>query len=254
MDLSKIKQYLPTYKENFKSDPRWLIKESDHYIFHYFPKSIAEKEIGLIIDRQEKAFNKIIDFLEVPDPKKKISYYFYPDAETKKDLMGDNWYAQAIWKDFIIHAIYTEKAKPLGEHEDTHLLSLPWGLSIAFFQEGLAEYLAGCNWYGQNHDDVVKEALKKGILPSIESMMEHKKWLELDDNNVLYYYCFTASFTKFLIEKYGKDKFKTVYQSTSRDKTKEENCDAFLNVYGILQDEAEKEWENFIQRRHSQTI
>lgn len=250
MNLSNLQQYLPNYKQDFKNDSRWLAKKSSHYIFHYFHDSLAEKEISLIINRQEKAFAKIISFMEVSEPIKKISYYFYPDAGIKKNLMGDDWYAQAIWKDFIIHVIYSEGIKPLGEHEDTHLLSLPWGLSIAFFQEGLAEYLAGRNWYGQDHDDIAGEVLKKKILPSAKSMMEHRKWLELDDKNAIFYYSFVASFTKFLIEKYGKIKFKMLYRNTSRDKAKEENCNVFLNIYKISLDEAEREWKKYIGNKN----
>lgn len=51
MNVVTLKQqYLPTYKEDFRNDPRWIIKESSHYIFHYFPNSVA----GLEIDKIEK--------------------------------------------------------------------------------------------------------------------------------------------------------------------------------------------------------
>lgn len=244
----EITQSLPTYKEDFKKDTRWLKKETEHYIFYYFPGTVAEKEIDQISNRQEKAFEKIISFLKVPKPKRKITYYLYPNEKTKEELMGDNWCAQAIWKDFIVHVLYTENIKPLGEHEDTHLLSLPWGLSIAFFQEGLAEYMIGHGWHGENHDQMSKEALKKGILPTVESMFDHHKWRELDDENALYYYCFVGSFTKFLIEKFGKEKFKNLYLNTSREKTKEENLSIFEDVYNLNPSEAEKRWRESLDK------
>jgi hypothetical protein len=246
MNITETVQNLPTYKEDFKKDPQWLRHETEHYIFYYFSQTFAEKEIGQISEIQEKAFKKIIEFLEVSVPKRKITYYLYPNPEIKKKLMGDDWYAQAIRKDFIVHVLYTEEIKPVGEHEDTHLLSLPWGLSIAFFQEGLAEYMVGHGWHGEDHDKLAYEALKKDFLPTVESMMDHVKWKELDDDHALYYYCFVGSFTKFLIEQYGKVKFKMLYQNTDRLKTKEENNRIFQNIYDISSNEAEKEWKKHL--------
>lgn len=240
-------QYLPNYREDFLNDRRWLKKETPHYIFYYFAESVAEKEIEMIEKRQEKAFAKIINFLKTPEPKKKITYYFYPDSEIKKGLMGDDWYAQAIYKDYFVHVLYTETDKPLGEHEDTHLLSLPWGLSIGLFQEGLAEYLVGHSWHGENHDDLARDGLRQNIFPKIEELMEHKKWLALDDAQAICNYALVASFTKFLITNYNREKFEQVYRQTSREKTKEENEAVFYKIYGITAKEAGNAWERSLQ-------
>lgn len=239
-----MEQHIPFYKENFKNDPRWLNKETSHYIFHYFPNSLAEKEIAAIADRQEKAFEKIVSFLRVEPPKRKIKYYLYPDAQTKKELMGDDWYAQSIYKDFCVHILYTEEIKPIGEHEDTHLLSLPWSLSIGLLQEGLAEYSVGHNWHGDSHENTVKEGLKKNILPPISSLMSHDAWMKLPDENILYYYCLAGSFVNFLIEKYGREKFERLYKETNRKKSLEQNKNIFQKIYDFPVEEMEKEWMN----------
>ena len=39
-------QHLPTYKRDFLADSRWLTTESDHYFFHYFAGSEAEKDLA----------------------------------------------------------------------------------------------------------------------------------------------------------------------------------------------------------------
>jgi len=239
----ETKQYLPNYIRKFADDSRWCQKESAHYVFHFFPNSLAEREIEMIVRQQEKAWRKILDFLELPDPSSKIVYYLYPDGETKKQLMGDDWYAQSIRDEFCVHMIYNEEVKPLSEHEDTHLLSLPWGLSIGLFQEGLAEYLVGHSWYGESHDQLVIEAMNRKILPTVESMMDHKNWLGLNDEYAQYNYAFVASFIKFLIENYGKDKIKILYWKTSRQNTKEQNISIFKRVYEIMPSEAETIWK-----------
>lgn len=237
-------QYIPFYKENFKKDHHWLKKETDHYVFYYFPKSLAEKEINFISERQEKSFDKIILFLKIKPPERKVNYYLYPDAQTKKELMGDDWYAQSIYKDFCVHVIYTEKIKPIGEHEDTHLLSLPWGLSIGFLQEGLAEYLVGHDWRGSNHEETVRKGLKKNILPPISSLMSHDAWIKLPDENMFYYYCLAGSFVKFLIKKYGREKFEKLYKKTDRKNSLEQNKSIFEKIYSFSIDQADKEWKN----------
>ena len=244
---TKIDQDVSFYKEYFKKSNKWLKKETEHYVFYYFPNSLAEKEIEMVAERQKKAFGKIISFLRVEPPKNKISYYLYPDAKTKKELMGDDWYAQAIYKDFCVHILYTEKVKPIGEHEDTHLLSLPWGLSIGFLQEGLAEYLVGHNWHGNSHEDIVKDGFNKNILPSIISLMSHDSWMKLPDENIFYHYCLAGSFVKFLIEKYGREKFERLYRGTKRQNSQEENLNLFYIIYNKSVGEIEEDWKKYLK-------
>ena len=109
MISTKIKQHIPFYKNNFANDPRWHKKETEHYIFFFFLDTIAAQEIEIIATRQEKAFNKIINFLDIIPPKRKIKYYLYSNTKIKKGLMGDDGYAQAVWHDFTVHIIYNEK-------------------------------------------------------------------------------------------------------------------------------------------------
>jgi len=108
--------------------------------------------------------------------------------------------------------------------------------------------MVGHGWHGENHDKLAREALDKGLLPTVESMMNHIKWKELDDDHALYYYCFAGSFTKFLISKYGKEKFEMLYKNTSRTKTKEENIAVFNDVYAIVPDEMERGWKIYLNK------
>jgi len=229
------KQYLPRYIHNFLKESHWLTADSDNHIFHYFPRSEAEKDIGTIISTQNIAFEKIVSFLDVEMPKKKIEYYFYPNKEIKIALMGDNWYAQSIRDEFRVHVLYTKDIKPLGEHEDTHLLSLPWGISIGFFQEGLAEFMVGHAWDGRSHVSYVKEGYAENLYPSLSSFFEHNAWLQTDDSRPLYFYSLAGAFTAFLINNYGKDKFKELYENTHREMSQKENLTVFENIYGPIE-------------------
>ncbi len=235
-------QHLPNYRRDFLSDTRWLKKSSKHYLFHYLPDSEAERDIESIIVTQEAAFEKINAFLNVDAPTQPIEYFFYPDEQTKQELMGNSWYAQVVYDEFRVHVLYTKDVKPIGPHEDTHLLSLPWGLSTGFLQEGLAEYLTDQAWDGTPHQVYVREGWQRELYPPISSLMDHQNWMATDDTKLIYFYSLASTFTSFLVEQYGKKLFEKLYQQTARENSGEENSIIFQKIYSLSIDEAEKEF------------
>ncbi len=244
MQKTEIKQELNNYADKYSDYGKWLKKETDHYIFHYLPNSKAELDITKIAERQENAYKKIISILNIDEPKQKIHYYLYPDAKIKKELTGDGGVAQSIFHDFSIHAVYAKGINPLGEHEDTHLLALPLGRSIGFFQEGLAEYMAGeRTWLGKTREFWLREALEKNIVPGAECMMTQKAWMDSPDEEAPYYYAFAESFVSFLIDNFGIEKFKEFYGRASGLKNKEENMGIFKNIYGMSVNEMGARWQ-----------
>ncbi len=243
-----FQQHLPTYIHNFENDPRWQTKSTAHYIFHYFKDSEAEKDIKYITTTQENAYQKILLFLEISEPQKPIEYFLYPNESIKKDLMGDDWYAQSIYNEFRIHVLYTQKDKPIGPHEDTHILSLPWGLSISFFQEGLAEYMAGHAWDGTPHIKYVKEGYAKNLYPPIKKFMDHNMWLKTSNNMPIYFYSLAGAFVFYLINTHGKDLFKSLYQNTNREHTTEQNSKTFIDLYDVSIENAELEFKEWIKK------
>lgn len=153
--------------------------------------------------------------------------------------MGDDWYAQSIYDEFCVHVLYTKKDKPIGEHEDTHLLSLPWGISIGFFQEGLAEYMVGRAWDKIPHLKYVKNGYKKKIFPKIKTLFKHSAWMKKSESNTIYFYSLAGAFTAFLINKFGKEKFKRFYKKINRNNSLEKNIAIFQAVYTKTPNEIE---------------
>ena len=237
-------QELPGYTAAFKDFP-WEIRDSAHYRFHYFKDSLAEKEIEKIVETQERAYRQILAFLELPSVDKKISYYLYPDAHTKEKLMGTPWFAQSIYNDFAIHALYSEKDRVIGPHEDTHLLSLPLGLSIGFLQEGIAERMVGHDWYGNNFTDVVKEALnEEGFIVTADLLTSHDAWIATSDDFARQYYALAAAFSEYLINNFGKEKYLLLYKTLQRKSTSQENERVYQEILGINPQES---WEQFLE-------
>lgn len=228
----KYKQHLPTYTHAFLEYSGWLIAETAHYIFYYTKGSEAEKDIEHIKACQEQAYQKILRKLGVPASSQKIKYYFYPTEDVKKELMGDDWLAQAIYDEFCIHVLYTAKDKPLGEHEDTHLLTLSWGLSVNFLQEGLAEYMVGHNWYGDSHQECIKEGLAKGYDLSPAKLLTEKDWLSTPQDGAVYYYALAGEWVKYIINTMGLENFKELYMECNREETAESMREKYKKFTG----------------------
>ncbi len=245
----KIKQEIPWYKNNCLKQ-KWLTRESDHYVFYYSKNSLAEKEIDKIAELKEKHYSKISSFLNLRN-RKIIQYYIYPSLNKKINLMGDDSPGNAIWEElelfngkiktnkFEIHVIYNNKCQFIGEHEDTHLLSLPLGLSIYLFCEGLAQFMEG-NLFGKDINVVSKELLNQKKLYSIKDLADNKNWEKVEPKII---YPQVGSFARFLISVYGWDKFKEVYKKLSRLNSFENNLKIIEKGFGKSIEELEREWK-----------
>ena len=241
----KYEQNIPFYIHKFKDFP-WKVYESEHYVFHVGEKSLAESDIDVIKTRQESAYAKIIEKLELAPPGKKIIYYFYSSQKEKAKLMGDGWYGQTICNEFTVHAVYNEKDKVVGEHEDTHLLSLQMGLSIGLFEEGLAEFMVGKSMFGNNHNDVIRSGLKKGLSVDIKNLMSQQGWLDTPDEEAEFYYSVAGSFVAYIYGNLGLDILKKIYSVMDRGSTREENIKILESVIGQNISELEASWRTSI--------
>jgi len=245
----KYLQDLSWYKPDYLNYD-WLKNESPHYIFNFQKNSLAEKNIKEIIELKEKHYLKILSFLEL-DNNRKIDYYIYSSIQKKILLIGDDSPGNAIWeelennnpKKFEIHVVYNEKCKFIGEHEDAHLLSLPWGLSIYLFCEGLAQYVEN-SFMGEDLNAAAKKLLQGNKLYPLEWLCANSNWENVEPTAI---YPQVGSFIKYLIESYGKENFKKLYQNTSRKKEIAENLLAIEKTYQKNVNQLEKEWLNFIK-------
>ncbi len=250
----KIKQELSWYKTEYLNKEDWICKKRQHYVFYCFKNSLAEKDIDKIAGLKEKHYSKILSLLNLKN-KKIIRYYIYPSFKDKINLMGDDSPGNAIWKEFElidgksktskfeIHIVYNEKCKFIGEHEDTHLLSLPLGLSIYLFCEGLAQFMEG-NLFGKDIDIISKELLNQNKLYSIKDLANNKNWVKTEPKII---YSEVGSFTRFLICIYGWNKYRGVYRKLSRINALSKNLKIIKSGFGKSIKELEKEWKNCLK-------
>ncbi len=246
-----FEQNLPNYTHTFLSYNDWLTRESSHYIFHYTKGSEAEKDIAHIEEVQELAYKKIVGLLHPPVPFKKIEYYFYPDADTKTKLMGDSWYALAILNEWCVHVLYTREDKPIGPHEDTHLLSLHLGQATPFIAEGLADYMVGHAWDGKSHLEHVRKGQGLGLDLNPAHYLTPQHWFETPDEHAIIFYSLAAAWTKYLIDTFSLKTYLSFYIQVKRSHTEAEVIALYAQVFEISLDELVAGFEKMVSSKEN---
>ncbi|MEW6144287.1 MAG: tetratricopeptide repeat protein [Thermodesulfobacteriota bacterium] len=209
--------------------------ETDDFIIYYDPASKAARRIDLIAGDHEWRYRELSEFLEL-DTREKIRSYVYPDAETRKRVVGagDTTIANPIHKE--IHLVYDAFPDPILKHELTHVMAGDFGTEYLRMSPkvGLLEGLAvAADWSGDGYDphQWSKAITENGMAPDIEDITGFGFWYAPP----AIAYTLMGSFSRYLIDTYGMDKFKTVYRTGN------------FSVYGKTLTELETEWKNFLK-------
>ncbi len=192
----------------------WKEKETEHYIFHYKADSLAEKEIQQVIELQEGCFKEITDKLEFI-PKVKIIYWLCDTREEVMHISGFEYETNGVsffeLENPTIYAVYNEDVKCVGAHEDAHAISYQWSYtySVAML-EGLAMYFDK-EWWSIPNELCTRVYLEDKKYERVESLIlgDYESFLEIEDRIS---YPIMGAFTAFLIDTYGIEKFKSVYE------------------------------------------
>jgi tetratricopeptide (TPR) repeat protein len=187
--------------------------ETDNFVIYYDPASTAARHIDLIAGDHEWRYKELSDFLDL-DTQEKIRSYVYPDAETRKRVVGagDTTIANPIHKE--IHLIYETFPDPMLKHELTHVMAGDFGTELLRMSPkvGLLEGLAvAADWSGNGYDphQWSKAIIENKMAPDIEEITGFGFWYAPP----ALAYTLMGSFTRFLIDTYGIEKFKTVYRT-----------------------------------------
>lgn len=87
----------------------------------------------------------------------------------------------------------------------------------------------------KSHISYAKEGYINNLYPPLSDFFEHEAWLRTDDSKPLYFYSLVGALTTFLIDNFGKDKFKELYENTHRNIGKMENLAVFEKIYGTIE-------------------
>jgi len=209
-----IAAYGRPYKEVLTAN--MFCYETEHYQFHYHPGGKAEADIETIAATQEAAYKHITTILDL-SMREKIQYYFYDSREEVgrecERRFGEYtpYNGCTVSKNEIL-AVYNEKIRCIGIHEDTHLLMFTLGFSASgFLEEGIACAMDSL-WWGIDNTAWVAYYRQEGRSLSVKDLilLPRENFYIIDDRIT---YPLAGSFVNYLLLRFGKDKFHSFYLS-----------------------------------------
>jgi len=243
---------------------RWLVKmekrNTKHFDIHYFKGSSAEKDIDRIVEQREKGIEEIGKFLG-KEFTGRICLVFFEDADSKYRAtkhQGSGWATG-----HTIVEIYNEGQKMDPYHEAVHIVMSPYGHPPALFNEGFAVYMVE-RMGAMTPNDLTGG--KASIYERVRDLKGKNEWIPLSE--LITYtdigpewsrppvaYPEAASFVKFLIDSYGKDKFLQAYGTLANSGDKQvhtRNIENLTTIYGKSLDELDKQWQQTFMKSQSQ--
>ena len=210
-------QILENYNTKYKQKRDWLIKQQGGYVFYFWDDKYIIKNIDLIIQTQLKSQQQILRCLNIKKYTKQIKYYIYPTNKSKQELMGGAGFAQSVFRDNSVHIVFNQHAKPLGCHEDMHLISLTLGNPTSLFSEGLAEFLMNKeNFVGTKRQKYLQQWLHKYGASAIQNYFTQDGWMNYPDGDDGMFYTIAQKWTVFLIESFDKKNYFKLYGKIKR--------------------------------------
>lgn len=215
----------------------WKEIETKYVTFYYldghpFPEGAIDKQAAFV----EKAV-KMLD-LDVDD---KVAYYYYPSEKKYQEIIGvRKGHERALWKKKELHTTST-----YDEHEIVHLLLShleypPFGLA-----EGAVFYVLGSWEGGKDIHMMAKELLLNKQLPPLFQMIGQK---EMEQVGMLTSVPGWASFSIWLIDRHGIEKFMKLYAATNEIEAVGPFNAHFKSVYGQDFDVMDRDWRLWVLR------
>lgn len=222
----------------------WFEIEREHYIFHFKENTLAETDKESIIELQEKCFNEITDALGFM-PKNKIAYWLCESREEVMEVSGyeypTNGVTYAEPDNPRIYAVYNERTKCIGYHEDVHAImgqySHPNSSAII---EGLAMAFDK-TWWTVPNELCTYIYLEDKKYVGIAEMVQNDDFYDIAD---CISYPIMGAFTSYLLEHYDRQQYMQLYQE------QEDWDEAVHSILGITLAELEREFIAHIQELH----
>jgi hypothetical protein len=220
-------------------DFQWVVSDTRHFQFHFMPDTAAERDLSELADLAEAALDEIRVALEVPFDDQ-MSVYLVPRVF---------WQGGAAYRDKIQLISYLDRNYTSVEtwsyftHEGTHALAQdllqpkengggPDGVLV----EGLAVWASDGHYRREPIDAwAALVADSDGYVPLAD--LRSGPFYEFQHETS---YLEGASFVKFLIERYGMDRFKQLYGQATSEADHDEAL--VQQLYGKSYDDLEREW------------
>ena len=236
--------------DNNEQKKEWLLNKdslftsisSEHFNLYTFEGHLSEKTKSDFLNERETAYRKISDFFEIKKDKS-INIFLFQDKQTKYNLTGHEGFGWGF--DNNIVEVFNNSIRLDPYHELAHVIGYTLNEPPALIDEGTAVYLS--QLYGDKAFSRLIGYPTKSINEILLLLNENEKVLTVstllsyDDIGDNLAYCTSASFVKFLIKEFGKQKFLELYKSLSNANS-DMNKIMFEKVYGIKFNQIENKW------------
>lgn len=217
-------------KESFN----WKCDTTDTVIFYYEKGSTAEKNIDEIERTTLNDIRKLLTMMGVENYNDCITYFLVESRQRMNELIGHEINAGAIPRQNSVYAVYGE-VKAIGMHEFNHVIAhnILGNPSEKWLSEGFAIY-SDDKWDSYDLHSLSKYFFEKG---KIISLSELTKNFDSYDERITYPQ--SGSLVKYIIGKYGFDKFKKLWNDGN---------DGIETIYGKSISSLENEWIEEIKK------
>ncbi len=189
---------------------KWTHYESGYFNFHYLPDKWPKPRLDSLFTEMDKAYLSITRFLQDTAKRKRMDLFLVGGKEDVREICGGAYSAAALLPERgIVFSNHPATTAPANlPHELMHVCSMDkWGLPFDFFlSEGLAAYACGKAAFNYDFHSIPKYLKSKNKLPEIMNLLNYF----YKHNEITGYYS-GASFVKFILDKYGLNRLKTLW-------------------------------------------
>jgi hypothetical protein len=229
--------------------PQMQKTSTRHFDFYYYKDSYAASTINNITRTREEGYEYICQYLNL-DIDQRTSTFFFNDPATKAIETGHRGKGAAY--DTTIIEVYNEDMQANPYHETVHVLTSTLGTPPALFNEGFAEYME-IVLSGKD-----RGALQEALCETIYELKHSAEWIPIQElitftdipgtSPAHVSYPEAAAFVRFLIEKYGKQRFLESFRELSnsdQEAIQNENVKKLERIYGKPVEELIDEFRQF---------
>jgi|GEM_PF-7014007 len=218
--------------ENTDQSNTWLYVGSSHHMLYFRSGTDAERDIKILTEIHESAYQEITKRLLISDRPEVFSVYIYTKSN-EKQIEGTvgNVYRREI------NVLYNEERKKVyaGYHEEVHaIINTHWGDLSAVWAEGIATFLSSD--HKRHYDWYAAEILFSGQWRSLTQILDEEIFHALPGVDA---YNQAASLIAFINEHFGWEKLvKLLKQISTNNKKQNEQISLVLNETVNTLDEA----------------
>lgn len=186
----------------------------------------------------DMAYDRILNVLNISDYNYGIYLLAVDSKEEMQKIMGYKIKGGAAQGHDLVFFVYNPEIRPQFKHEIFHLISFEtWGQTkYRLLDEGGATYTDNFCFYDNPMYSINAYYLQQKKLFPLSSLI-HDFDQKAKENDIIAY-IESAGFFKYLYEKYGEEKMKSLWI---------QGFEAFDSIYGFPVEQLETDWLHFIK-------